>query len=64
MRAHQGWIWTLISGLAALALGVMIYVRWPSSSAVVLGTLFGINLIFNGTSLLALGLSARRPETA
>jgi uncharacterized membrane protein HdeD (DUF308 family) len=64
MRAHQGWVWTLISGLAAIVLGVMIYVRWPSSSAWVLGTLFGINLIFSGSSLLALGLGARRPESA
>jgi len=64
MRSHSGWVWTLISGLAAIFLGVMIYGGWPSSSAWVLGLLFGINLIFSGTSLLALGMGARPAETA
>ena len=62
MRSHSGWVWMLVSGLASLFLGAMIYVHWPSSSAAVLGLLFGINMIFNGSSLLALGLSARRPD--
>ncbi len=64
MRATPGWVWMLISGLASLALGVMVYNRWPSDSAWVLGLLFGINLIFNGSSLLALGLAARKPAAA
>lgn len=63
MRGHSGWVWTLISGLAAIFLGLMIYVGWPSSSAWVLGLLFGINLIFSGTSLLALGMGARPATT-
>lgn len=64
MRSHSGWVWTLISGLAAILLGLMIYVQWPSSSDWVVGLLFGINLIFSGTSLLALGMGARPAPTA
>ena len=64
MRATPGWVWMLISGVASLVLGVMVYIRWPSDSAWVLGLLFGINLIFNGSSLLALGLAARKPASA
>jgi len=42
----------------------MVYNRWPSGSTAILGLLFGINLLLNGTSLLALGFSARKPATA
>jgi uncharacterized membrane protein HdeD (DUF308 family) len=64
MRATPGWGWMLFSGLASLILGVMVYNRWPSDSAAVLGLFFGISLFLNGTSLLALGFSARKPATA
>jgi uncharacterized membrane protein HdeD (DUF308 family) len=64
MRATPGWVWMLISGIASLILGIMVYNRWPADSAVVLGLFFGINLLFNGSSLLALGLAARKPGAA
>ena len=64
MRSTPGWVWMLISGIASLILGVMVYNRWPSDSAAVLGFFFGISLLFNGSSLLALGLSARQPIPA
>ena len=63
MRQHYGWVWTLINGIAALVLGVMVYVRWPSNSVWVLGLFFGINLLFNGMSLLMLGLAAPKAAT-
>lgn len=58
MRAHKGWVWTLISGIAGIVLGLMVWNRWPSDSAAVLGLLYGINAIFWGTSVLALGFGA------
>ena len=64
MQGTPGWGWMLFSGLVSIILGVMVYRRWPSYSAAVLGLFFGISLLFNGTSLLALGLSARQPATA
>lgn len=64
MRAHQGWVWTLINAIASIVLGGMIYVRWPSDSAWVLGLLFGINLIFSGSSLMALGFAAPKQQSA
>lgn len=64
MREHAGWIWTLINGIAALVLGVMVYARWPSDSAWVLGLLYGINSLFWGASLLALGFAAPKPTAA
>ena len=62
LRKHAGWSWTLINGIAALILGIMVYSRWPSDSAWVLGLFFGINLLFSGMSLLMLGLAA--PKSA
>ncbi len=64
LRAHAGWIWTLISGVASLVLGGLVYAKWPSDSVWVLGLFFGINLLFNGSALLALGLSAPKPAAA
>lgn len=58
MRAHKGWVWTLISGIAALVLGLMVLNRWPSDSAAIIGLLYGINSIFWGSSVLALGFGA------
>ena len=63
MQGTPGWVWTLFSGLVSIVLGVMVYRRWPSDSAAILGLFFGISLLFNGASLLALGLSARQPAT-
>lgn len=64
LRAHSGWVWTLINGIAALVLGVMVYSRWPSDSLWVLGLFFGINSIFWGVSLLALGFGAPKQPAA
>jgi uncharacterized membrane protein HdeD (DUF308 family) len=57
MRNTPGWFWTMLSGIASLVLGVMVYNRWPSDSAAVLGLFLGIHLVMNGASLLALGLA-------
>ncbi len=64
MRQHYGWVWTLINGIAAVVLGVMVYNRWPSNSAWVLGMLFGINSLFWGISLLSLGSAAPKASKA
>ena len=62
LRKHRGWSWTLINGVAALILGVMVYSRWPWDAAWVLGLFFGINFLFSGMSSLMLGLAA--PKSA
>jgi uncharacterized membrane protein HdeD (DUF308 family) len=64
LRAHPGWQWTLLNGLACLALGTMVYTHWPSDSVWVLGLFFGINLITNASALLALGLAAPKSAAA
>lgn len=60
MRGTPGWIWTMMSGIAALALGLLVYAGWPSSSFSILGYFFGINLVFKGAAQFALGLAPRQ----
>ena len=55
MQSEQGWIWTLISGLASILLGGLIYIHWPSDSVWILGLFFGIKMVFSAAALLALG---------
>jgi uncharacterized membrane protein HdeD (DUF308 family) len=55
----KGWGWMLFGGLLAVVLGVMIWRQWPVSGAWAIGVLVGVNTLFNGWSLIALGAAAR-----
>jgi uncharacterized membrane protein HdeD (DUF308 family) len=57
-RFH-GWGWVLLNGVISLALGVMIWRQWPESSLWVIGLFVGIDLLFNGWSLIMLALALR-----
>ena len=56
MRA--GWI--LFDGIVTLLLGLMIYMKWPSSSAWAIGTLVGVSLIFSGVTRVMVSLAVRK----
>jgi uncharacterized membrane protein HdeD (DUF308 family) len=60
VRPHDGWIWLLLSGIAALAVGVIIAMGLPESAVWALGLLVGINLLFSGWSYVFLALAGRR----
>ena len=60
VRPHEGWVWLLLSGLAALAVGVLIAIDLPGSAVWALGLLVGINLLFSGWSYVFLALAGRR----
>jgi uncharacterized membrane protein HdeD (DUF308 family) len=62
-RFH-GWAWVLLNGVISLALGVMIWRQWPESSLWVIGLFVGIDLLFNGWSLIMLALALRGLPTA
>ena len=53
------WGWMLASGIVDLILAVMILTGLPSSAAWAIGLLVGINMVFGGTSLIAMALHAR-----
>jgi uncharacterized membrane protein HdeD (DUF308 family) len=44
----------------SLALGGLIWSRWPSDAAWVIGLLIGIDLIFGGWAMVMLSMTARR----
>ena len=59
IRQQRGWI-LLLNGIVTLALGLMVYAHWPTSSVWILGFFFGISLICHGFALLVLGISASK----
>ena len=60
MRAIGGSSWILVDGIITLALGLMIYLRWPSSSNWAIGTLVGVSLIVSGVTRLMLSVAVRK----
>ncbi|MCI4677669.1 DUF308 domain-containing protein [Rhodoblastus acidophilus] len=49
----------IFAGAITTLLGVLILAGWPGNTMVVLGVLFGIDLVFYGASWIALGLKLR-----
>jgi len=62
VRPHEGWVWLLLSGLIAVAVGVMIGLNLPSSATWAIGLLAGINLLSTGISFIVLALAGRRSD--
>lgn len=55
---NRGWL--LLYGVVSLLLGISIWREWPFSGLWVIGMFVGIDMIFNGWTLIMLGLAARR----
>jgi uncharacterized membrane protein HdeD (DUF308 family) len=51
--------WAVAGGIVTVALGTIIATEWPVSAVWVIGTFVGIDLIFDGWSLVMAGLGAR-----
>ncbi|RST00219.1 HdeD family acid-resistance protein [Streptomyces sp. WAC07149] len=51
---------SLVQGAFGLLLGILILSSWPGSSLYVIGTFFSLALLFDGLSLVGLGMGARR----
>jgi len=48
VRSMHNWGWLFFSGVVAFALGVFIWLVWPTDAAWLLGLLVGVDLIFGG----------------
>jgi uncharacterized membrane protein HdeD (DUF308 family) len=59
----QNWIWLLLHGAINLLLGISIWQNWPLSGLWVIGLFVGIDMIFNGWSLVMLGFAAKSLPT-
>jgi uncharacterized membrane protein HdeD (DUF308 family) len=56
---YQNWGWLVLHGVINLLLGFSIVNQWPVSGMWVIGLFIGIDLLFNGWSLIMMGLAAR-----
>jgi uncharacterized membrane protein HdeD (DUF308 family) len=59
VRPEKGWGWMLFSAALSVILGYMLLSEWPLSGVWAVGTLVGINLLFSGFSIVAIGSAAR-----
>lgn len=64
MRSLGGSSWILVDGIITLALGAMIYMQWPSSSAWAIGTLVGVSMMISGVSRVMLSMAVRKSAAA
>ena len=59
LRSVGNWFWLLLSGIIEVLLGALIWSGWPGTSEWVIGLFVGIRMLFQGSSMLALGLALR-----
>ena len=64
MRPSKGWGWMLFDAAVTVILGLMIIAHWPINSVWVIGTLFGISILFRGITRLMISLAVRRVASA
>lgn len=55
-----GWHWGLISGIASLVLGILVWMNWPEASYWVIGLFIGIELLVLGATQIMTALAARK----
>lgn len=55
VKPLYNWAWVLLSGIVSVIMGIIIWSGWPGTASWVLGLLIGINMLFLGSTLIALG---------
>lgn len=59
LRPKGGWVWLVVSGIIAIAAGILVLLGLPSTATWAIGLLVGINLIFSGFSYVFLASAAK-----
>lgn len=59
LRGMDGWGWLLLSGIAALALGIMILTHWPMSALWFIGMLIAVEMIVTGWTYILIGFALK-----
>jgi len=59
IRPLDGWGWYLFDAIVSFALGILIIVKWPSSSMWAIGTLVGAAVVMGGISRIVLASKIR-----
>ena len=55
-----GILWLLFNGVLSPVLALVILVGWPATSPIFLGLFVGISLLFDGLSLMMIGVSLKK----
>jgi uncharacterized membrane protein HdeD (DUF308 family) len=53
IRPRGGWVGMLVSGIASIAVALIIVAGWPMVSVIVLGILLGVNFFTTGIGYMA-----------
>jgi uncharacterized membrane protein HdeD (DUF308 family) len=65
MLKFPRWGWSVFSGIVSLVLGIMLLAQMPVSSVWFIGFAIGLDLIFDGTSLIGFATALRSlPDVA
>jgi uncharacterized membrane protein HdeD (DUF308 family) len=59
-RHVSAWGWVLMSGVLSILLGMMLYFKWPYSGLWALGLFLGVDLIFDGWTMVMLAFASRK----
>ncbi len=59
-KRFEHWGWVVASGILGIILGIMILMQWPYSGLYIIGLFVGIDLIFNGWTLIALSFMVKK----
>jgi uncharacterized membrane protein HdeD (DUF308 family) len=59
IRPRDGWVWLLISGIIAIAAGVLVFAGLPNTADWAIGLLVGINILASGFSYIFLASAAK-----
>jgi len=59
IRPVEGWGWFLFDAAVSFFMGILILVRWPSSSVWAIGTLVGVAALMGGISKIMIGAKIR-----
>jgi uncharacterized membrane protein HdeD (DUF308 family) len=59
-RETDGSGWLLLNAMLTMLVAALIWLRWPGTSAWIIGTLVGLNLLTNGLTRLMAGATAYR----
>lgn len=59
LRPLANWVWLLVSGVASVILGIMIWGGYPETSAFILGLLVGLAFLMNGISMVMVAFALK-----
>lgn len=59
----KGWGWMVFNGVISIVLATLFLIGWPVTSLWLVGLYVGINLLFDGMALVAIGWSLRKTHT-